>query len=126
MSQEDLKTLIPTDAVTINGEPVEVRPFKFKHLPKVSALVSRYFVLFQGDVSANLPALVETAGEDLFSLIEWSTGKDRAFVEELDADAGMELLTKVIDVNLDFFARKVAPLIGELMTLPAGASASSN
>ena len=54
-------------------------------------------------------------GEDLFSLMAILSDQPLEFIEELDLDEAVILLTAILEVNLDFFIQKVLPSISQLM-----------
>lgn len=133
---DELKTLMPGQVLTIGGEEISVKPFKFKDLPAAAALIARYWAAFESLATADeidsnkalevLPSLLIDMGDDLFSLIKWCTGKDRDWSGELDIDDGIALVLACIEVNFDFFTQKIGPSLSTLTTkIQAGALRSN-
>jgi hypothetical protein len=57
----------------------------------------------------------------VIDLVVIMTGESRDFVLELGVDELIQLFTKVVEVNLDFFIQKVLPLLsGAMGRLTAG------
>lgn len=110
---DDLKVLVPDETVTTSQGDVTVKPFKFTQFPRVIAVIQNYTLSLD---SLNLLEIGEIAsliasdgGEGIFELICLSTGKDRAWLDNLEGDEGIILVAKVVEVNLDFFAQKLTP-----------------
>lgn len=121
---KDLTTLLNDDTVQIGDDAVRVTPFKFRHLPRAAAMVAKYWTVFEGlssdqELDAEkalrlLPELIIDMGDDLFNLIEWCTGREPSWAQDLEVDDGITLLTKVIEVNFDFFTQQIAPKLQAL------------
>lgn len=107
----DLKVLIPTVEIETTFGTIALNPFKFKDFPKALAIVNRYVEIFATaeDTLSIVSALIGNAGEqtlaDISGLIELASGKDRTFQDELTYDEVVNLLTIIIEQNMDFFAR---------------------
>lgn len=112
---EDLKILVPDETVTTSQGAVTVKPFKFTQFPKVIAVIQNYALSLDSlndlDISAIASLLTSDGGEGVFDLICLATGKDRDWLDSLEADDGINLVAKVVEVNLDFFAQKLTPSI---------------
>lgn len=112
----DIEKVVPVvSTVTINGELLTIKPFKFAQLPKVFKLVQPIVDTLNSMPGATKAQLITTMvaehGERVLDLIVIVTGKDRAWAEELDTDDGIRLLGAVLEVNYDFFIRAVMPAI---------------
>jgi len=115
-SDNELDILLPDHSVNLStGETIAVTPFKFGQFPRVIKLVGRI-----GDQMSSLNnlepmkialALCEDDGEAVMNLVALVTGKSVAWCRELPGDDGLILMGKVIEVNLDFFVRRVTPAI---------------
>lgn len=108
---DDLKTLVPQEMVM----GVEVHPFKFIQIPRVMEVLGQYLNVLGSldDLGLNSIAqmLLLDGGEGIFELILMSTGKDREWLETLSSDEGVLILSKVIELNLDFFVQRVTPVL---------------
>lgn len=113
MNQE-LKVLVPNEKISTKIGDIEIKPFKFTQFPRVIEILSGFGSevnldnLTAGDI-VNL--LMKNQGEDLFELMCMSSGKDKEWLDELEADEGIELLIKVVEQNMDFFNKKLIPSI---------------
>lgn len=59
-----------------------------------------------------LTSLMEKGGDQVFELLMLGTGKDRRWLESIqDPIEGIEALLAVIEVNLDFFKKRLSPLL---------------
>ena len=113
---DDLKVLAPQETVSTKLGGVVVKPFKFTQFPRVIEILSGFSSsinidnLEAGDI-VNL--LMRNQGEDLFELLCMASGKDKEWLDELEADEGIELLMKVVEQNMDFFNKKLIPSIAK-------------
>jgi len=111
---DDLKTLVPQETISTKLGEVVVKPFKFTQFPRVIEILSGFSSAVNLD---NLEAkdivnlLMRNQGEDLFELLCMASGKDKKWLDELEADEGIELLMKVVEQNMDFFNKKLIPSI---------------
>lgn len=111
MKTDELKILIPTEEIETSQGTLALRPFKFKDFPKALGLISKYVDTFlQADGAYAIASILladsgeETLG-DVGKLIELSSGKDRAFLDELSWDEVVQILVAIIEQNIDFFFR---------------------
>lgn len=107
----DIDTLLPDRNIEVAGEQIIVRPYKFAQLPQASAIVAKYMNMFQAGQQPDLVALLTEGGEDIFKLMCLATNKDRKWLDTLEAEDGINLLAVVVEVNYDFFTRKLSPLL---------------
>lgn len=111
----DIDTLLPDRNIDVAGETITVRPYKFAQLPQASAIVAKYMNKFQAGEQPDLVALLTEGGEDIFKLMCLAINKDRKWLDTLEAEDGINLLSVVIEVNYDFFTRKLTPLLTSRM-----------
>jgi hypothetical protein len=110
-ARDELKILIPAEEVETSQGTVTLHPFKFRDFPKALGLVSKYLEAFmQADGAyAIAQILLADSGEetitDVGRLIELSSGKDRAYLDELTWDEVVQILVVIIQQNIDFFYR---------------------
>lgn len=122
MAKDELKILVPDEVInTIQGD-VTVKPFKFTQFPKVIKTISEYASLISSAIAVSneneilniATALVSDDSEGIFDLIAMAIGKDREFLDSLEAEDGFNILVKVVELNIDFFVKTLAPKLGEL------------
>jgi hypothetical protein len=141
---DDLQTLLPEREVTAKGEVLTIAPFFFGQLPKAVKLIQPLAqalgtaqvltidgttVRLSADWPLKLPQIVAEGGEALIDLIAFVTGKPRAWFDTLGTDEGISLTRVVIEVNADFFAKKVAPMLPVAINqdgAPSGFDSSSS
>lgn len=84
-----------------------MQPVKVKDLPRFLAAIEPIArELAEGDI---LAALAKHAGH-LIEATAIGAGVERAWLDEQTPDVLVELAAKVIDVNADFFVRRVLPI----------------
>lgn len=129
MSQE-LSLLLPTGKeISIAGANLTIKPFKFGELPKVfkaiEPITGKLGALLSGkpDVSA-IASLLGGGGDSIIDLMVIGSKQSREWIEGLEMDEGVEVLTTIFEVNADFFTRKVLPLINAKMEANSGLTSS--
>ena len=117
----DLTTLFPNNTVETSSGVVTVKPFTFGQLPLV---LKKARTIYGGvshllDNGSNEAAVVleimAVGGDDLIDLVCLSTGKDRAFFDDLQMDEGVKVVSSFLEVNLSFFVQRVLPQFKEAM-----------
>ena len=107
---------------TVDEILAAIRPVKVRHLPAFLAacepLAAR---LMAGDIAG---AFVQHA-DNLIDATALGADVDRAWLDDQDAAALMDLAFKVVEVNADFFARTLLPKIANAAgkieaAMPAG------
>lgn len=128
---DDLQILFPGKEITAKGETITVVPFFFGAFPRAIKLMQPVaqslqssgiikfaqdgtkvnFVMADGWI-LKLPQIVSEGGEALIELVAFSIGKPRKWFDTLPGDEGIALTKAVLEVNADFFVRKMAPILG--------------
>ena len=132
----DLDMLFPGQDVTVAGQTITVKPLTFGQLPKATKLLQPVIKALrdagalsgEGAVIDLIGSWVDTlaaGGEDLLALVGYAIGKPRDWFDLLSMDDGVAIVRAVVEVNGDFFARKVLPMLGMLED-GAKSSASSS
>lgn len=127
----DMEVLFPEGkGVTVAGETLTVTPFKFGQLSKVTHLLApivrnltacglvridtdgqKTSMAIAADWPLRMVELMGEGGEDLLQLIAYAVGKPRAWLDTIEADQGIELGRAVVEVNADFFAKRILPML---------------
>jgi len=135
MSNE-MDILFPEGKIlTIGGEEITIKPLTFGQIPKASKMVAPIIKAMAKselagdsviDMVGNWVDILAIGGDDLINLIGWAIGKDRAWFDTLQMDDGVELVKSVIEVNADFFTKKVMDRLnlGALESKETGATSS--
>lgn len=100
---QDIKTILPQSrTLTIGGESITLRPFLFNQLPQILPKLGVLLALVEDGQAAVLMAGPELLADihDLFAL---ATGKPKEWIEQLDAQAGIELTAALAELNEGFF-----------------------
>lgn len=111
----DLAALVaePGVYVTAAGERVEVAPLKVRQLPAFARAVAPLLSEMAGrrDGLLDVAALVALHGERLAQAVAVATSRPEAWVGDMEADDFVRLVALVIEVNGDFFVRRLAPAL---------------
>ena len=131
----DLDVLFPQGKdVTIGEETIKIVPFPFGNLPVVAkhfapvteAFMTSGLITFASgeggaaeiQVAADWPLRAVEAiglgGEDLMQLIAICSGKSRDWLNTIGVSEGILLIRAIVEVNRDYFAKKVLPTIPAL------------
>ncbi len=122
--------------VAFRGETLTISPIKIGQIPGVLKCVrpilgaisklSSSPVEGGGGVEIDLLQLVEENGETLIEACAIATGQKIDYIAGADVDEFVQLAKAVIEVNSDFFAKRVAPLLGDLPAVSGGGKTPSN
>lgn len=133
MSNNNIEAAVgaPTPVI-VQGVEIAINKIKMGQLSKVLQLMTPFAESF-----IKKPAVMEEANyvllqvftnhtDNVLQLLELLTGQPKAWIESLDLDDGVFILTKVVEVNLDFFIQKLLPmLIGSLKSSVNGIEKAS-
>ena len=119
----DLDIIFPNGLeLELGGQQITVKKFKFGQLPKVmkadKSLAGPAIEAIQSGNQPNLETFLEigaAASGDLISLMAECIGKPVSFVEDLDPDEGIKLISAFLEVNADFFTKRVLPELKDMM-----------
>ncbi|NAW33246.1 DUF6631 family protein [Halomonas alimentaria] len=141
----DIEILLPDEAVTIEGEEILVREFRYLEGLRAIALARPLFaelarILEEGEIDAlALDGLIAEHHEAWIQLMAISTGKDESWIEGLRDRDGQTLSMTFWRVNSGFFMRRlvfggalaramrqmVAPTTGNPSPSPSSSTPSS-
>ncbi len=128
--QDDINTLAPQpERLVIAGKDIDILPVKVGQLPRLLAAIKPILAeLTAGDMMAALSAQPDQSLEAIAILC----GQPRTWLDDLDMDDLVKLAGVCLEVNADFFVRRLAPAIQTAsqrltpimagLTLPNGSS----
>ena len=119
----DLDIIFPNGIeLELGGQTVTVKKFKFGQLPKVMKAVKTIaepaIQAIQGGKQPDLSLFLEVGADvssDIMQLMADCIGKPLSFIEDLDPDEGIKLISAFLEVNADFFIKKVLPELKDMM-----------
>lgn len=120
-SMDELAALTGQDArqVVVNGRDIAVRPLTLRQIPPVARALGP---LLEAIAAGRAPAdLVGEQGERVVAVVALATGLDEDWLWQAPPDDFLGLLAVVLEVNADFFTRRLAPRLAAL-TAAAGSS----
>ncbi|WP_124982707.1 hypothetical protein [Ralstonia solanacearum] len=121
----DLDKLVPQAfEITLAGETVSVKPLKVGQMPAFLRAITPVMQQIGGD-GIDWLALFGERGDDLLAAVAIAVGKPRAWVDDLAADEAILLAAKVIEVNADFFTRRVMPKLDGLFVQASTVAATA-
>lgn len=112
METNEVALLFPQGkTVTLKGEEILIKPFGFGKFPKVLALMKGFKPPAEGTAlnTFNIAEMVADNAEGVMDLAALATGKDKKWFDDVGMDEGIELLKVVLEVNADFFVRRLQP-----------------
>lgn len=116
-SNEHLNQIIPTVKTRhFNGVDVAITRFKMGRLPAVLAAVAPLKNMLNLSDKLDLPSLFMLHADECLTLIAALANQPRAFVDELEIDEGVSLLSDLLEVNADFFIQQVLPVLTGLIS----------
>lgn len=108
---DDIETMLPQPMeIEIGGEAVSISPLKVRQLPGVLRRLRGLWRHFDGESPDVVEMLAENA-DDLIGAISVAVEKPRQWIEDLELNEIVRLVSAVIEVNADFFNRAVLPEI---------------
>lgn len=115
----ELEILFPQGIeVTLKEELFTVKPFTLGQIPLVMAAMQKIAgpaqaALYSGKAqdAATLMGIFAVAGEDIIKLIAKIINKPEEYVNSLEMDESVKLIEAIVNVNKDFFLKKVTPIL---------------
>jgi hypothetical protein len=119
----DLDIIFPNGIeLELGGKQVTVKKFKFGQLPKVmkalKTIAEPAIAAIQQGQQPDLALFMEIGADvsgDLMQLMADCIGQPLSFIEDLDPDEGIKLISAFLEVNADFFIKKVLPELKDMM-----------
>jgi hypothetical protein len=122
MSTNELEVLLPQGKqVSIKNANITITPFKFGELPKVfKAIEPISNVLFSAVNGGSnqigiISSILAQGGDNVLDLMVIGSRQPREWIEQLEMDEGVDLLTAILEVNVGFFVQKVLPMVNDRM-----------
>ncbi|TYO91428.1 hypothetical protein [Oceanicella actignis] len=110
----DLDAFAPQPEIVRIGErDVAVEPIRVRQLPAFGRAVAP--ILEALNAGQDPAAVALRMSQNVVDLVIAATDLDRAFIEDRHPDDLVRLLSVVLRVNADFFARRLAPALTEAM-----------
>lgn len=124
----ELDKLFPAgQTLTIKETELTITPFKLGELPKVFKVIDPITKLVldaigtTGNQMESLSKIMVLGGDNVLDLLAVGSRQPRAWIDQLELDEGVQLLTAILEVNASFFVQKVLPLLTKAVkTVPAG------
>jgi hypothetical protein len=126
---DDLNLLVPPSVtLTVGGESLAITPLRIGELPAFTRAIAPAVSEFRRD-GVDWLMLFGVHGEAMLTALAVATRKPREWIEGLAADEAILLAATVIEINSDFFARRVLPKVEAAMAkvpaTPAGSTSPS-
>mgnify|MGYP001167517465 CR=1 FL=1 len=119
-SVNELETLLPVPkTITIKGEEIPVGLIKVGRVAAVVKALQPFAHLLPkagdkpGRKNIDFFTIVLNHTDDAINLCVELTSRDKAWVEDLDIAELVELLSAIVERNLDFFIQRVLPSVSE-------------
>jgi hypothetical protein len=117
ISADELTQLLAgAEEVTVKSEIISVMPFKFGQLPAILRHIGALARFAEGD-NFNIVRAITEGAEDVLACLAVATGKPREWFDTIEIDDGINLLKAVVNVNEEFFKKKLLPLVPSLGNL---------
>lgn len=98
--------------IEVAGKRLSVLPIKVGRLPAFIRAVAPFIEVFgQRRAEINFVALLTDHGEAVLDACAIGAGVERAWIDELDPAQLVRVAQAVVEANMDFFTRKLAPAI---------------
>lgn len=121
----------PSVEVRVLGESITVRPLQIRQIPPFTRLVRlaapalmRLYGsrgVADGEHEAAFLDLIADHGEAIIAACAVAIDRDAAWLENAMADELLGLCIAVAEVNQDFFAKRVAPMLAKYLPSPVTA-----
>jgi len=97
--------------IEAGGKTVAVAPLKVRQVPAFARAIGP---ALQSLAAGDLAAVLGTHGDALIEAVAAATGEPADWLGELAPDEFLRLAAEVVEVNADFFVRRVAPTLEAL------------
>ena len=111
MSATDVLPPVPTQ-VSAGGEMVEITPLRVGELPAFLRAVQPVASRLAGDI--DWITLFAEQGEAVLEVVALACRREKSWVAGLAVDDAIRLAEAAVEVNADFFIRRVAPELSRI------------
>lgn len=94
--------------VSAGGKDLAILPLRVRQIPAFTRYVSPVIAPLAG---GDLLTAIATGGDDLVRAVAVATGESEDWLADLYPDDFLAITTAVVEVNADFFARRVLPAL---------------
>lgn len=111
---KEIEQLFPQGKdVTLKGKKYVIKPFGFGKFPRVLKLLKGINEVGpQGAVSSNeIMSFIMDNSDIVIEFSMLATGESREFFEDVPLDEAVDLLQSIIEVNADFFVKRLQPKV---------------
>jgi hypothetical protein len=112
---KELETLFPDNEV----RGYKIKKYNIGELKKAIAIMSRNAGLFSEDFATYLLQAGESALDDIFELVTFSSDVPKDAIEEMSQEEFLEILVKIFEVNITFFSQSVVKAVNNMKTMSA-------
>ena len=107
----DLNTLFPQPLeITVGGELLELTPIRLGEVPSLARILAPLVGKF-GQGEPDWLELLGQHGGSLLSALAIASRRPREWIDGLAVDEAIQLAAALLEVNADFFVRRVLPAI---------------
>ena len=97
--------------LTVGGQPLTVRPLRGGPLPAMLKALAPFLPQARNGTLPDLVTMLTTNAEAVLDGVAAATGQTRAWVDALAMDDLANLASAVVEVNADFFIRRMLPAL---------------
>lgn len=107
---------IPKITVTVRSGHISLEPIRVGKLKAFGAalepMITDMFAVMESQDNSALVALVTKHAGSVVDLVALVTGKDKKDVDDFLLDELVEVVGGILEINADFFAKSLMPVIG--------------
>ena len=108
VTEKELEFYFPGKDVEIAGHEFTIIPFSFVETQIVAKKMKDVLYLFAGDITPDVLIEIYAKGfEGVRDVVAMSLGISPKLVEKFDQQSAMKAITNIIEVNKDFFTKRV-------------------
>jgi hypothetical protein len=116
---DQLEQLLPEPAlVKAGGLDIEIKPLTIGQIPKITKLLKGVPLSLDPETIGSGEywlGLIGEHGDNIIEVVAVASGQDKNIVSGFPLDDFVKLAVKVIEVNADFFTRKVMPAASQAL-----------
>lgn len=121
--QEELEVLYPQNkSISIKGVDLTIQPFKFGQLQSVFKTIEPVAQIFaqlvdreQNNQIQVITSIITNGGDNIRDFLVIGTKQSKEWVDDLEVDEAIEVLTALVEVNTGFFIQKILPKLTQTL-----------